>query len=320
MKQILDNSGIRVEVNALFLQPTYSCIGCNNEKDCYVKAHKQSDHQTCLHEQYKLLEWFALFPNHTHANQITVSLDTLPPIGQRLAIHRDMRRQFAYLVKLTNMKMRSSQLHITTHSPTTLIDYGSVGGNIHKTIEKFDMISFSSWNGGGFLKTISEHAKVNFNHLCPVVVNSSTIKKQIEYIVEVGRLVNSIYMMARKCPVGLTSSLEQEEKNASRLQQDMSYIKTIIDKVPEDVRRKIYIDTCIEDVVKHSRRGFGCSAGISKFQIWPDGTVSGCPYAYRGTGTIARSAEDILENIRLARSNYDFEKCHLRRSHHYLSR
>lgn len=317
MKQILCNSGDNVEVNALFVQPTYSCTGCNNAKNCYVKNHQQSDHQVDWHEQYKLIEWFALGENNCHANQITVSIDN-PPLN-----NSDLYKQFQYLIRLSRLK-RVGELHITVNSPGVLIKYLAMGQSIISiSIENFDMISFSSIKNTalGFIQDYQRDTAINYNHLCPTIVNSSTINKQIQHIIDVGEIVNSIYMIVRKAPMKAFYTDQECAQNATRLQQDMSYIRTILERVPEHVRKKLIIDTCIQDAVGSQRTGFGCSANISKFQVWPDGTVSGCPYAYQGVGTPAKSAEDILENIRMARDRYDFnELCSIRKSNDNLSR
>jgi len=267
---------------------------------------------------YEALEWFALGKNKCHANQITVSIDNLPKNPEQRPL---MHPVFIYLRQLSHMTSeRVGELHITMHSPSTIIPYMTLGSLIREELKDFDMISISSWDGGSFLGELCKITHINYNHLAPSVVNSGNIQKHIDYITEIGQHVSSIYMMTRKQPTSKIFTEQEELMNAARLQQDMSYIKTIIHKVPTDVRRKIHVDTCIQDVVEHSRTDFGCSANISKFQVWPDGTVSGCPYAFNGIGKIAEFAEDILENIRMARSIYEFKRCHIRRSHSYLSR
>lgn len=320
MKSILDNSENKVEVNALFLQPTRWCM--NNCKDCYVKAHYQHqeehipfDYYTNWHEQYKLIEWFALGLFNCHANQITVSLDVKPNEGYK---HDAMQALFIYLHYLSLLE-RVAELHITVHNEDSLKSYIYSAELLPEEL-KFDMISFSSWNCEKHIRPEFQEMNINYNHLCPTDVNSSNIQKYINHITEVGQYVKSIYMMTRKRPTGCNFSKEQQVDNINRLQQDMSYIKTIINKVPADVKRKIHIDTCIEDVIRSSRTTTGCSCNISKFQIWPDGTVSGCPYAYRGVGETKGTSKGILENIRMARLNYEFTECHLKRSYNHLSR
>lgn len=326
MKQILCNSGDNIEVNALFIQPTYGCaLNC---KDCYVKAHAKdpiTSYQTDWHEIYKVVEWMALGQNKCHANQITLSVDVLPKneIGIN---YQYMTKIMAYFLKLVHIQKRDypdnkCELHITCNSMHALKGYEKELF-FWANIRKLDMISFSNidLDLAASYVDLGRTTKINYNHLCPTIVNSSLISRQIEHIEQAGQLVNSIYMMTRKKPTSMCFTKEEQLDNASRLQQDMSYIKTILKEVSENVRRKIVVDTCIQDVVGSTRTGFGCSANISKFQVWPDGTVSGCPYAFSGIGKAAKTAEDILENIRLARSHYEFERCHLRRSHDILSR
>jgi hypothetical protein len=96
-----------------------------------------------------------------------------------------------------------------------------------------------------------------------------------------------------------------------RMQNDISYIQTMLGRLPEHVRSKTNVDGCLEDTIRFSRTGFGCSSNVSRLQIWPDGSVSGCPYAFNGSTPPGLSLEDLLANIRAARETYDFDRCHL---------
>ncbi len=85
-----------------------------------------------------------------------------------------------------------------------------------------------------------------------------------------------------------------------------------MERLPTNVRNKVSVDGCLQDTIKYTKTGFGCSSNVSRVQVWPDGSVTGCPYAFSSDGPIGKTAEDILDNIISARKQYDFkQKCHL---------
>jgi hypothetical protein len=263
-----------------------------------------------------LIELFSLGRNNFSVKQISISIDDIPlHWDERESIHIEMQAQFNDFLRLSRSR-RETEIHITACDINTLSKYGE----LNNYFENFEVVSLSNISDQDIenLKKYFINEHINYNHLCPDIVNSYTIREQIEHIIEVAEVVDTIYIIVRKRPTGKEFTPEEEASNISRLQQDLSYIRTILAKVPESVRRKINIDTCIEDVIRGRRTGSGCSANVSKFQVWPDGTVSGCPYAFSGCGKIAKSAEDILRNIELAKSNYEYETCYLRRSYNTL--
>jgi hypothetical protein len=307
MKPILSRGGPFQELNALFMQPTRWCgLNC---KGCYVKEHVDGEesYHTSWHEQWRLFNQFYKGPHW--ANQITIAVDDL---------HQDPTKQrhmlllvdaiLSDLVTDVRPKNERPEVHMTLHTTDTLDQYLNerVGGWI-----KLDMISFSQlplhlnkpYNALGYFDGV---VPINYNYMAPLTFNP---EREIKHLTKAALFVDHIYLVMFKDPVGKPVPQSLANYHMHRYQL---YISQVVDKLPEDVRRKLTTDGCMSDTIKHSRTGFGCSSNVSRLQVWPDGSVSGCPYAFSGSTPIGRTAEAILENIRQARNRYDFkEDCHL---------
>jgi len=326
MKHVLDNTN-PYELNALFLQPTRWCgLSCKN---CYVKEHAGGE------EDYHIsvAMWMDLFYHFYYgkpiasidkyyipwANQITVSIDNLPKDESK---RQQMREIYNMLLRERLLEIEIyPEIHITVNSLEVLHEYGN-------TIPRYlNMLSISNISSNS-LKELKEiksqypNLCVNYNHLIPSNVTSINISKYVNKMAEIGNIVDHIYLVINKSPIGRERNLLTHIGETSRMRSDISYINTMMERLPKNVRQKISIDGCLQDTIKSSRTGFGCSSNVSRLQIWPDGTVSGCPYSYTTTGDRAKSVEDIFENIRKARKQYDFREkpCHLPRLYDSISR
>lgn len=68
---------------------------------------------------------------------------------------------------------------------------------------------------------------------------------------------------------------------------------------------KIIVDRCYQ--ISQNEDGFGCNANLKQIAIWPDGTVTGCPY---NSSHEDLQYEDSL--IIALRDEYDWEKCKIK--------
>lgn len=312
------NNPNRLEIGTLFIQPTYWCSS-QSCKNCYVKKHSgPTDKFISLVQAIRLFNMFYQGES-AWANQITISIDNLPPnttandfhytymlgywLEVRAAIWRDKRP-----------RRERPEIHMTCHSWDSWSEYttSELADDDIFILELLDMISISNITDLELTKDLTKQVHVNYNHLIPSDVTSQNIDKYVEKMIKIGKIVQSIYLTVNKTPIGLSLSEDAQRFMAYRMSSDLSYIKTMLECLPKDVRRKVHVDGCIEDVNKARKTGFGCSSNVSRFQVWPDGSVSGCPYAYSGNTGPAENAEDILKNIKEARKTYDFrERCHL---------
>ena len=83
-----------------------------------------------------------------------------------------------------------------------------------------------------------------------------------------------------------------------------------IDTWPEEYKKKIFVDHCVQDAFKFKKTGNGCSANVSKLHVWPDGHISGCPYNKNG-GPPSRDITEFKDAMdkALDGSVYDFSSC-----------
>ena len=312
MKSILNLTGSRLEVNALFVQPTRWCgLNCPG---CYVKDHEGGEEgfHTDWTEQLALFDKF-YWGVDAWANQITISVDNLntDPLKKY-----SMYNLINAILRRRAMDIRPKEdrpeIHMTFHTVKTLVEY------YEQDISEFgllDMISFSELSLTSNTIDLIEAFKlngvfVNYNKLIPQGITDWD--KEAKRLTEISELVDHIYLVIFKSPMGKERDLVARVGDRNRMSSDIVYIENILKRVPSSVKRKITTDGCLRDTLQSARTGYGCASNVSRFQVWPNGTVSGCPYAHRGSGKIGQRAEDIMENIRQARTRYDFKEiCHL---------
>lgn len=309
MKQILHINPNKVEVNTLFIQPTHYCgLNCDG---CYVKAHFGQKHQVSAEEQVRLFKMF-WSSDKAWANQITVSIDDVPDyFGGKQTDH--LRKLTHSILRVVEKDERARherpELHFTMHSLNTWDQY-EADGDI-KLLRHLDVLSISSKSRRDeYIKEYIPSTIFNRNYMCPPGCETWDFVRVMKHVtseVEWSSGYDHIYFIIQKLPLGVTyypEILEQQKKYVTRAKE----IYTIFQ---DKLGNKISLDSCVSDSIKSKTTGFGCSANVSKFQVWPDGTVSGCPYSFRGHGKVGNTAEDILDNIREARRVSDFKKCYL---------
>lgn len=325
MLPILNTTGKKLELNTLFIQPTRYCtLSCPG---CYVKEHvggKDSFH-TPIEAQLELFKRFYR-GRGAYANQITISMDNFPTssldeayetIKQRRHMTELYRKILFFITSENSFSDKNyPKIHMTFNSDSVLKKYAGTARehNYNPFSWKYlSMISFSNIKDVSFVRGISKSVPVNYNHLIPSNVTSLNIDKHIEKMIEIGEIVDSIYLVMFKSPIGRERNKLTQIGDQSRMKSDISYINTMMQRLPEHIKKKINVDGCLKDTIKYSKTGFGCSSNVSRFQVWPDGSVSGCAYSFDTKDRkIGRTTDEIMDNIREAKSEYDFnDKCHL---------
>lgn len=301
---VSDNS---LDIDTLFIQPFVECA--TNCSGCYLKSFTFKTHADPVDE---FIVKVFMNKSSIKTKQLTLSLNVV----DSKFMFQHQRRIIQLLSSLyyqVNMGINPAppELHITIQQPAVWDCYFTNPSAIATLLDRLKAhVSYSQFSSGYLTRFSTE--KVYLNWLCPDNITPRILQSDIDYLNSKGAKVDLIYLITKKTNVK-DSYYTPEEKlvNMNRLKQDMMYIKTIINNVSDDVRKKIHLDTCLQDVDKFSKTGYGCSANISKFHVWPDGTVSGCPYANFSHGSPANSSQDIIDNIKTARKRYDFTKCHL---------
>ncbi len=313
MKPILSRGGKNLELNALFIQPTRWCgLNC---KGCYVKDHNGGEEDVHL-SWSEIHTLFKLFYRGPHwANQITIAVDDLHKDSNK-ARHMELIISAILDTMVVDSMVKEQrekpEVHMTLHTPHTFLQYEKIGT---RGWEKLSMVSFSEMPLNFHARKVYDTFKsfgvpINYNTMVP---RNWLADKEIEHLTKIGReYADHIYLVMHKTPVGEADHAFKIPIQRNHWETYQLYISEVVDRLPVDVRRKVSTDGCVSDTIKYSRTGFGCSSNVSRFQVWPDGSVSGCPYAFSGNTEGAITSQGVVENIRKARQQYDFgSRCHL---------
>lgn len=307
----------RLEIDTLVLQPFNSCP--KNCKGCYVKLHEQKGKQLHWTHIYSLLITF-LIEKKAICNQIILSLDDID--RNNLEATRNTTSLFDSFINIlltyTNTKRRLPKIQITCRNIESLLDYFRLTNvPMEATLRSLDMISFSNLKSTEqqLIEYIRRFIRVNYNHM-PPWPSDYRVDKEEEYknaLASIAKFVDSIYYIIPKKPTG---DLNETSSKSNVYLDWIWYYLNVIDHLPINLKGKITRDTCFHDIQSYKLDPTkGCSANISKFTVWPDGAVSGCPYAKIANTLPARNVEEILENLQEAKNyHYDFERCYLKYS------
>lgn len=320
MKPILNNSNPnRMELGALFLQPTRWCsLSC---KGCYVKEHQGGEDDPHLSSRIWEVLFKQFYTGPHWANQITIAVDDLPRMealysaaGPTLSKRGAFMGDIIYHI-LANLRSNHQdehpEVHMTFHTPYTLIAYEGQG--VYGW-EKLSMVSFSEMPLTEKSKVVydsfrTHNVPINFNYMVPQKWDTDLEVKKLLSIA--ATYASHIYLVMFKTPIGRDDPFKVP-KGIEVWKNYKLYFEQVVDKLPDSVKSIITPDGCFSDTIKYSRTGFGCSSNISRFQVWPDGSVSGCPYAHSSNTKGGEDVTTILENIREAKKQYDFSsRCHL---------
>lgn len=294
------------ECETLFLQPTWSCA--KNCIGCYVKE-KESKFGS---EEIDFRIWLELLSridtdNNIKANQITLALDTLPKDQWSDSYSKMYDIAQLYKSIIRNRYGENVKYHLTVNAVSDLEQYTQ-----SELYEGLDLISVSNINNLDDIKLIKQcapHTKINWN-----VLASTLVKKPVDQIKEILTHVNQCYLLLPKAPLGLDGHDFSSFLHAVGIMvRDLKAVTPESDStwcaVP-GLGDKIHIDRCMIDGLEYGKEGTGCASNISRFQIWPDGRVTGCAYnSHNQYGKKAESFQDILDNLFDARTRYEFNSC-----------
>jgi hypothetical protein len=286
MNQIFQVSEQAIHIDSLIFELTSFCK--KKCKGCYLKQHALQS------KEIDWVEWVGLFNTFLLAeiknyscNQISISINERVDKAPFEALSSILYHNY-----FTHSEERkNTKIHLTMHSPSTILQYQSlletrcdpVFDPLH-LFSAADSIYFSNINSDADMNIISELRTLNsgleigWNCLSPNTINIDALK-----------LIDDVYILVNKSRTGFVPSSSVSRK------------KTTIDRCWIDYSnwRKDWHNTT-------------CAANISKFTIWPDGSVSGCPYTKRSNTGPAGKTDDILKNIVIANKSYDFNKCPLK--------
>jgi len=243
-----------------------------------------------LDTYYRLLDTFSFQENKCLANEISISLNCLDLYypSDRLATH--------YLDILPYLS-RGSKIQVVVHSLKELAIYPNYSNILEIQSLCLSNIEMSDIEA---LKKIRDHGvRITWNYIPD--------NRPMENILSIAQHIDAIYLLLRKLPLWSCYS-EIEAQAISWLEIDIDVIKDLKRKLGS----KAIIDTCIQDALCYQIDGTGCSASISKFHIWADGTVTGCPYISDSITPPTNTVEGIIQNIHLAAERYDWYWCYIK--------
>jgi len=310
----------KIQADAIFFQPTrYCALNC---KGCYVKEHLKTDKITPAVQQGQLIRALCE-SDKAEVNQITMSVDHLPPSREGSAHKRfhmtSVFQAFLFIANDPGVTTRP-EMHITVKGLGSLQTYMSELRMHDKELSGLDFISLSeipvtSTGIASFdaLRTRIPNTKFGWNVMIPgKELNDAKYLTFLAAMDAIMPSLDQIYLLLRKTPIGTRRTLETVKKDKEQMTRDLQFIEDVKETAERrGYGHKVLVDGCLQDVVKFKETGFGCSANISKFQIWPDGSVSGCPYKYKAVTGPGETWQEIFLNIRKAQYFYDFQECHL---------
>ncbi len=304
------------ESEIIFLQPTWFCK--KSCPACYVKEKQDKFGSEHMPEDLwsALIDDIVVYGHKIRTNQVTMALDTLSSKEDEYTLMYQIARDYMRAIRCKSFSYKGPQKHLTVNCVNDLEEYTN-----SELFEQLDLISVSNINSLADIKLIRERApwaKINWN-----ILSSSLIRKSQEQIIEILTHVNQAYLLLHKAPLGKEGHDFDSWNKALDVIDQINYKFSIGDRLdnlldfdgPEvcpvpNPASKIVIDGCIQDAFNFRKTGEGCCSNISRFQIWPDGRVTGCAYnSHERYGKFAKSVDDVVDNLREARERYEFDRC-----------
>lgn len=254
-------------------QPTNSCMGrCSG---CYVRASNSSHYRgpvktDVVHYIYET--------GQLECQQFTISLDTIHPKNIPTNLIDALRtvwlktlerqRMLKEVLEADYKPQPSPMLCVTAHSYEDITRWAeALGFTTPEFLQPLGMLSLSKFPSD---KYVCETLKKMCKQLSVTLNYNRVIKCDVEEDKNLPRgceFADSVYLILHKQPLGDAQDLDM-----------LDYWIDAFKELPDSTMGELIPDTCIYNAVNKEKNGFSCSAGISKVQVWPDGSVTGCPY------------------------------------------
>lgn len=294
----------RFSANAIFLQPTWACG--KNCTGCYVKE-KESKFGS---EEMDDSVWYELIPALTNGDkrirsgQVTLALDTLPKTAARSKL-LDIAQEYFEAIKIADQSA-GSEYHLTVNTVSDLKQYDPVIN------DGLSLCSISHLNNADEIHTIRDFfpkAKINYNVMSGDFVKQVNAKG-LDHVKSIIKNVDSVYLLLSKAPMGEVghdfNSFFQALETLKKFKNPPQETDGQACALP-DLASKFVMDGCMMDSRNFIKTGFGCSSNVSRFQIWPNGKVTGCAYnSHNQYGKHAEDLDDIIQNLYEAKDRYEF--------------
>ncbi|MHA1692560.1 MAG: hypothetical protein ACTSU7_13130 [Candidatus Heimdallarchaeaceae archaeon] len=315
MNQIFNKQEGRFEANTLFIQLAKSCS--RNCRNCYVKAHVGNE--SSIISIGVLLDIMTNRKKYSF-NQITLSVndatdDELEPLVAVVKKIENRLNEHDRYVDKTLLTAKS--LHISLRNAEVFKKLYLSDSN--RILGITDSFSFSEPSSVKDIKKFCLYSPVwgfNLNYMIPQSLDYRRIMNEIDTLKKYEKDYKQIYCIIEKLPMEHKDS-ETIKQEQERLKKEMYFINTLFESEHQNLVSKCLVDGCLMINKKNADNPHnikGCGAGVSSFHLWPDGSVSGCPYAKNSNTPPAKTADKVFSNLKQERDgdNYDFStKCYL---------
>lgn len=280
--------------NALFIQPTPWCArNCNG---CYVKGFEEVQGVT-ESEDTLIGDLISEIGGRIRVNQVTLAIDKKPNDKIRSYAMDTIVSNFLERIGYSEEQGHKIEFHATVHTLNDLLEYPHFWDSPH---QKLDMLSISHLNVQDYIPELRTYVAphINWNLTVDPTINMDKIKSTFQ---KIASTVDSVYLVLHKPNLG-----HFFDEQAFVVHQDfIRFIRTM----PEEIRNKVHIDGCIQDSKHFLDTGYGCSSNVSRFQVWPNGSVTGCAYNQNRVTGPATNLDELFKNFVTAKKTYEFDKC-----------
>jgi len=318
MRNITRINEEHLQINALFIQPTNECV--KKCPGCYVKKWGESNKG---HNVLEILTWRRLFIQMSglyndkyYANQLTFAMDDLPFLFDgpdafsARSYMKTLLTSYCDVASLSSDNNTGTEFHITTSCVTNIAYYDEF-----LDLTNISMLTISEIHPMSIKRLLElkkEYPDLHINWNLHVPYEKKNLDAFLNSFIKIAKVVDSIYMVIHKPDLGLNLNKSLTDQYFTMY----TSMKKLLVKEKMNPAM-LTLDGCVKDAKDYADDiKNGCSSNISRFQVWPDGSVSGCPYNTKPPTKSARTdsssfaaLDDVLDNIRAANKVYEFSKC-----------
>lgn len=290
-----DNS---IHIDHIMWQPQFKCQ--SKCKGCYLRKSKAAQYQGPLN--YDIIN-LVFVEEEITCNQFTISLDTIYKIDNELLEQIKWIWQYYHAATNSDIETATPQLCITVENWNTVIRWANAMDiSIHNFLEPLCMLSISKLPTLGKkcedIHNICREAgtELNFNKL--VKKDMDDLAKKIFRIQ--CRYVDNIYLVFKKSPLGIKQDPDMVDH----------WLQALSIAADEAGLSKLCTDICIRESHRKIKNNLTCSACIGKISVWPDGSVTGCPYDTNYLGSPqTRSTREEIKQVITSKDNHPMKFC-----------
>ncbi len=260
----------------LIWQPTFTCrSGCPN---CYINKSPMK-----IFNEQKQRQLLSLLCSEELIveNEVIISLDTVPKRRRK-----DIQSEISLVSDI--LQCGSFRRHLAVRDIETLIFWTKrCPGLPWKLVSR---ISFSNPKGIREYPELIRNRKINWNFLSSG--KFSGITKEDEELIETIHLILEKEELGRKIP-------QENIDKFLKMKEELSGSK------------KVITDKCWEASVNKKC----CGASINRIHVWPNGSITGCPYDSNGVmGFNEETVLETLQKITYERKEHPWKICQLNRN------